>query len=95
MLSINGQKDIRKIMSDPAESRIISCCRVSSCFVHNTENTILIIIWETKKRKTLKPYGFQLSASSNLKRSKSEKLCESPHEKHGSPVIFSWMQATG
>jgi hypothetical protein len=53
------------------------------------ENKTLKRSWLAKKRKILMPYRFQVYASATFPLMIKEKLCDSPHETHGSPVSFS------
>lgn len=52
-------------------------------------NTIRITNCSAKKRKSRTDWLFHSSASSILPLTIREKACDSPHEGHGSPVIFS------
>ena len=77
------------------ESYIINGFLISGYFIDNLKKLILKISWAPKNKNILNPYRFHSFASSILPRKIREKLCDSPHEKHGCPVIFSCKQTTG
>jgi hypothetical protein len=80
---------------DKAISVITRGRRLSVEKINKNENRILIISCAEKKRNILIPYGFQFNASSKRPLRISEKLCDRPHDTHGSPVISSCRQTTG